>query len=513
MLRKGEKIGEYVLLDKVGSGGFGDVWKAEKRTRVDVNHFALKFFRPKDDNFDFDKISKEISVWKQLRGLPHIISVIELDQFDDYIYVVSDFADGGSLERWLNKNGKASSVDEAVKITLEILTGLQKLHEKGFVHRDIKPDNILITNGSHCLADFGISREVKSHSKATSTAGTLEYMPPEAFAKSASITKQTDIWAVGVILQKLLTGSLPYPQEDQPSLIGAILYSEAEKMPESVPRAFHAIVEKALQKKREDRFPTALAMYKALQAALIAYHDEAPGAVHATDPGSHSADTATDFNDLETIRIERSSLAENPTIQIKGETPTDSIISAENPTVQIKSETPADWIISAENPTVQIKSETHTDSIITKESAFDRTEIGPGATVAAAAPGGTKNKKPLWIAAVFILGILTIGGVAGVIWFNGSTPAANSNSGPANVAGTTSSPTPAPTPADTPVAADTPLPGVLQATPTPAPKNPVVSRERPRPENPPVRPAATPPKVKKTPGPAKNPDCIFTGKC
>ncbi|MCY7346832.1 MAG: serine/threonine-protein kinase, partial [Pyrinomonadaceae bacterium] len=226
MLKSGDQIGQFILLNHVGSGGFGDVWKAEKRTALDSNYFALKFFRPKDDRIDFDKIGKELAVWKQLKGLPHIISVIELDRFDDYVYVVSDFADGGSLEKWLQDNGKASSQEEAVKITLQLLTGLENLHEKGFVHRDLKPDNILIMNGKYCLADFGISREIKTHSKATGTAGTMEYMPPEAFTKTPSVTPQTDIWAVGVILQKLLTGELPYPQEDYPSLVSAILMYE-----------------------------------------------------------------------------------------------------------------------------------------------------------------------------------------------------------------------------------------------------------------------------------------------
>lgn len=85
MLKQGDKIGQYILISKVGSGGFGDVWKAETRTALDANYFALKFFRPKDDRLDLDKISREINVWKQLKGLPHIISVTELDQFEDYV--------------------------------------------------------------------------------------------------------------------------------------------------------------------------------------------------------------------------------------------------------------------------------------------------------------------------------------------------------------------------------------------------------------------------------------------
>ncbi|HMS41770.1 MAG TPA: WG repeat-containing protein [Pyrinomonadaceae bacterium] len=155
-----------------------------------------------------------------------------------------------------------------MRIALEILTGLDNLHGKGFVHRDLKPDNILIMNGRFCLADFGISREIKTHSKATGTAGTMEYMPPEAFAKSPSVTPQTDIWAIGVILQRLLTGALPYPQEEQPSLIAAILVNDADEMPETVSSNLRSIVKKALQKNRENRFQTASEMREVLRDIL-----------------------------------------------------------------------------------------------------------------------------------------------------------------------------------------------------------------------------------------------------
>jgi serine/threonine protein kinase len=269
MLKANIKISEYTLIEKVGSGAFGDVWKAEKRTKRDVNYFALKFFRAKDDEVDLRKIQKEVDVWKKLRGLPHIISVFELDDFEDFIFVVSDFADGGSLEAWLKANGgKAESHEHAVKITIEILIGLENLHEKGVVHRDLKPDNILIMNGKHCLADFGVSREVKSHSKATGTAGTLEYMPPEAFNKNPSITAKTDIWAIGVILQRLLTSELPYPQDEQPSLIAAILYGEPEKVSNDIPQKLREIIEKCLQKEPNKRFKSAKELKESLEKFL-----------------------------------------------------------------------------------------------------------------------------------------------------------------------------------------------------------------------------------------------------
>jgi serine/threonine protein kinase len=303
MLNRGDRIRDYVLLNKLGSGGFGDVWKAEKRTALDVNYFALKFFRPKDDQINFENIRKELAVWKQLRGLGNIISVIELDRFEDYVYVVSDFAEGGSLENWFKQNKKAESEAQAVEIVTQILQGLENLHEKGFVHRDLKPDNLLIMNGKLCLADFGISREVKTHSKATGTAGTIEYMPPEAFEKNPPVSPQTDIWAIGVILQKLLTGELPFPHE-MPALMFAILQGEPEPMPETVSLGLREIVKKALQKRRENRFQSAKEMRAVLQNPNQFLIDLSQKETRATNENNAQTIFDEDFNKTEVLKVE-----------------------------------------------------------------------------------------------------------------------------------------------------------------------------------------------------------------
>ncbi len=270
MLEKGKKVGEYVLLEKLGAGGFGEVWKAEKRTELSVSYFALKFFRPKDDDvIDVEIVKKEIQTWQSLSGLPNVISVIEANKFEDYVFIVSEFAEGGSLDKWLKASGgKAGSIEEAVKIAGQILRGLEGMHGEGFVHRDLKPANVLLKRNIFYLADFGISRQMKTHSKTNSTAGTYEFMPPEAFEKNPSVSVHTDIWAVGAILQVLLTGQLPFPQDEIPSLITAILMSEPEPLPENFPRSLREIVKKSLQKKREDRFQSASEMREALRNVL-----------------------------------------------------------------------------------------------------------------------------------------------------------------------------------------------------------------------------------------------------
>lgn len=273
MLRKGAKIKEFVLTGKLGTGGFAEVWQAEKKTELSVSRFALKFFRPKEGkDFDLIKIKQEIETWQAVSGLPHIISIFEADRFDDYIYIVNEFADGGSLEKWLVANdGKAESFEQAVTIIREVLVGLENLHRQGFVHRDLKPANVLIRRGQYCLSDFGVTRQMKTHSKTIGTAGTCEYMPPEAFSKSSKITAPTDIWSAGVMLQELLTGEIPFPSDDFPILLSAIQHEKPELMPADVPSPLRDIVKKSLNKNPDKRYQTAREMRVALEKALLTF--------------------------------------------------------------------------------------------------------------------------------------------------------------------------------------------------------------------------------------------------
>jgi serine/threonine protein kinase len=527
MLEKGKKVGEYVLLEKLGAGGFGDVWRAEKRTALDINHFALKFFRPKEDGVDFDKIGKELAVWKQLKGLPHIISVIELDRFEDYVYVVSDFADGGSLEKWLKTNGgKASSEAEAVQIALEILTGLENLHGKGFVHRDLKPDNILIMNGRYCLADFGISREIRTHSKATGTAGTMEYMPPEAFEKSPSVTPQTDIWAVGVILQRLLTGKLPYPQDDQPSLIAAILMSDADEMPKSVSESLRSIVKKALQKKRENRFQSAGEMREVLLEFL-----KSSKKIVAIPKAETIELEDSDKNEEKIIFGTKASLPESsqktePLIpQTLSETPK---LDSTKPSITqpALSESAITQTLPIEPSNTNISGSV-SKSEFTGNLYFDEELIEEKTPKTAPVPFVESPSVPkpafnfLWLAPIFAVGVLTIIGIgSGMYLFNSASPANLNNSTPSQKIST---PTATPAPSVSPTSAPTATPTIA---PTATPTQERVSNKTSKKNKPTIAPTTdktpiiqnpvkTP--VPKTPKPVKTPDrsddCVYNGRC
>ena len=161
MLKAGDKIKDYVLMEYLGGGTFGEVWRAEKRSEVDSSEFALKFLRPKygeDRDKDIERVRKELKIWKRVSGLANIVAVIEADVCDGQFYIVSEFADGGSLEKHLEgRSINEEFYEEAVNIIREVLRGLENLHSQGVIHRDLKPANILIKKGVACLADFGVS--------------------------------------------------------------------------------------------------------------------------------------------------------------------------------------------------------------------------------------------------------------------------------------------------------------------------------------------------------------------
>lgn len=256
MLRSGDQIGPYTLINKLGKGAFGVVWLAERRTQITTTNAAIKI--PLDEDINLEKIKQEADVWVRASGHPNVLPIIEADIYDDQIIIASEYAPDGSLDAFLKQNGKALTIESAVEIVSGILAGLEHLHSRNIIHRDLKPANILFQGSTPRLADFGISRVLKSTSQSSNIMGTPSYMAPEAF--DGKRNAQTDIWSVGVIFYQLLTGRLPFAQEDITSLVGAILGRNPEPLPSTVPQGYQNIIARALAKDVNQRYKSAAEM-------------------------------------------------------------------------------------------------------------------------------------------------------------------------------------------------------------------------------------------------------------
>lgn len=259
-MRAGDKVGPYTLVRQIGKGGFGVVWLGEKRTSIATTRFALKL--PKDDEIDRASIRQEAAVWVQASGHPNVLPIIEADLYDEQVVIVSEFAPDGSLSEWLSNNRSKAAFGEILELMGGILAGLDHLHTrpKPILHRDLKPQNVLLQGKTPRLADFGIARILRSTSQSSTVAGTLPYMAPEAF--DGKRTVQTDIWSVGVMFYEMVSGRLPFPQGDMTELVGAIITREPDPLPSSVPKQLQRVIHKALDKKINSRYESAAEMRK-----------------------------------------------------------------------------------------------------------------------------------------------------------------------------------------------------------------------------------------------------------
>lgn len=268
MVNQGDRIGDYILEKSVGKGAFGTVWRAvndNSKLPAYKELVAIKIIEIKDKKDETDVLS-EAGRWAGITGHQNIISFINaISLQNNKIALVSEFADGGTLTELVKNNGGLLPVDQSIKIIFQVLDGLDYLHSKNMIHRDIKPDNILIKNGVICLADFGVSKLVATGLTQSVVSGTPAYMSPESFQGYRN--SQTDIWSVGVVFYQLLTGRLPFAGNDSFSLIHSIISNNINPLPDGVPIPIREVILCALEKDVSKRYKTIEEMKVALDAA------------------------------------------------------------------------------------------------------------------------------------------------------------------------------------------------------------------------------------------------------
>ncbi len=249
----GQTVSHYNILQKLGEGGMGVVYKAED-TRLN-RAVALKFLPPTVSEKDKARLVREAQAIAQLDH-PNICTVYEVDEAGGSPYIAMAYVEGVTLKERVEEGPR--SIAEVLDLARQIANGLQAAHRKKIIHRDIKSSNIMLTpDGQVKIMDFGLAK-LAGRTQLTregSTVGTITYMSPEQ-ARGDDVDHRTDIWSFGVVLYELLTGRLPFQSEYEQAVVYSIL-NDAPPPPRDrcpdVPPELEALVLKLLQKNAEDR--------------------------------------------------------------------------------------------------------------------------------------------------------------------------------------------------------------------------------------------------------------------
>jgi non-specific serine/threonine protein kinase len=268
----GQTVSHYKILEKLGEGGMGVVYKAHD-TKLD-RVIALKFLPSHlaDSEQDKARFLLEAQAAASLNH-PNVCSVIDIQTADDQHFIVMEYLTGENLKKKIKKG--ALSVDQIVEIGAGIAQGLNAAHEKDIIHRDIKSDNIMIgSDGQIKIMDFGLAklRGRADLTKAGSTVGTAAYMSPEQI-QGMDVDRRTDIWAFGVVFYEMIAGQLPFQGEHEAAVMYEILNVEPralQTLRSDLPAHLQELAAQCLQKDRSRRLSSAAEIVKRIKQPVPA---------------------------------------------------------------------------------------------------------------------------------------------------------------------------------------------------------------------------------------------------
>lgn len=262
MLNPGTMLsGRYEIIEMVGSGGMSEVYKAKCHV---LNRFvAIKVLKPEFSS-DVNFVTKFRIEAQSAAGLshPNIVNVYDVGEDNGVYYIVMELVEGITLKEYIQKHGRIEH-KEAIDFAIQIAQGVQAAHEHHTIHRDIKPQNIILANnGTLKVTDFGIAKAASSSTTTTNAMGSVHYISPEQ-ARGGFSDERSDIYSLGITLYEMLTGHVPFEGENNVAIalmhIQSEMVSPREYYPD-IPTSLEKIIRKCTQKKPERRYLTANAL-------------------------------------------------------------------------------------------------------------------------------------------------------------------------------------------------------------------------------------------------------------
>lgn len=259
---KGYSLGKrYQIIEEIGRGGMGIVYKAKDLMLND--YVALKLLLPQltTDAEIMDRFKREVLAARKISH-PNVVKVYDIGEKDDITFISMEYLVGIDLKKKLKGSG-ALGVEEAVNIITQMCSGLEAAHEMGVIHRDIKPQNILITKNNQIkLMDFGIARagDLTGMTTAGTLVGTPEYMSPEQADPKKAVDSRTDIYSLGIVMYEMFCGRVPFRADTPIETVIKHLMEEPEPLRFANPKispAIDYIVMKTVQKDPDKRYQRA----------------------------------------------------------------------------------------------------------------------------------------------------------------------------------------------------------------------------------------------------------------
>ncbi|MBQ9119115.1 MAG: Stk1 family PASTA domain-containing Ser/Thr kinase [Lachnospiraceae bacterium] len=302
MIKPGVYISDrYEIIDKVGTGGMADVYKAKCHR---LNRFvAIKILKPEYSN-DKNFVAKFRAEAQSAAGLshPNIVNVYDVGDDEGLYYIVMELVEGITLKKFIERKGRLE-IKEAVGISIQIAQGMEAAHANHIIHRDIKPQNIIISRaGKVKVTDFGIAKAATSNTISQNAVGSVHYLSPEQ-ARGGYSDEKSDIYSLGVTLYEMLCGQVPFAGDNSVSVALSHINDEATPICDirpDVPYSIEKIVQKCMQKKPERRYLTVSELIMDLKRSITNPDGDFVKLAAATVPDSPTRNMTDE--EMETIK-------------------------------------------------------------------------------------------------------------------------------------------------------------------------------------------------------------------